>query len=180
MGVRPPTSSVKSDRREQRPDVLWTALVIIRIVVGICLAVMGGVAFGRAYTDGGGGMWIFGASSLLAGLGLTLSGILARYEPPPKLPVMEEVEEAIPAPDPVVPLLGALLVYKYKFIDHRQLQQALATQAQSVPRRRLGEVLVSERFITHQQLEEVVAFQQAAFVESSGRDSIVMKSNSTR
>lgn len=169
----PPALMLRPSRREQpqQPDVLWIMFVGFRIILGICLAVLGGIAFGRACTGGGIGMWTFGGITLLAGLGLTLSGIRARYQPPsPHFEPAKEEEEPAPTPEPVVPLLGALLVYKFGFLTHQRLQQALAEQTRSTPRRRLGEILVQDGFITAGQLEEVVAFQHAAFEESETKD----------
>jgi uncharacterized protein (DUF433 family) len=59
-------------------------------------------------------------------------------------------------------LLGAILLYKYRYITHKQLQQALAEQVNSQPRRKLGEVLVLKGFLTAAQLEEALDFQHSS------------------
>jgi hypothetical protein len=79
-------------------------------------------------------------------------------------------EESSEAKEPSMPLLGALLVYKYQLITHRQLREALEEQRKTVPRRRLGEILVLKGLITVRELEEVLSFQQSATLEEGASE----------
>ena len=96
----------------------------------------------------------------MVGLLLVLSGLYARSRPPGIIPQVIVREEAPEVQEPLVPLLGALLVYKYQLITHKQLREALEEQRKTVPPRRLGEILVLRGLITLHELEESLAFQQ--------------------
>jgi len=144
----------------QHPSLLWVAVVWLRVVLGLCLATAGGVAFGHAWTNESLPWWVVGGVTLLVGLLLVLSGLYARSRPPGVIPQVIVVEETPEAQEPLVPLLGALLVYKYQLITHKQLRDALEEQRKSVPRRRLGEILVLKGLITLPELEEALAAQQ--------------------
>ncbi len=139
----------------------WIAVVWGRVVVGLVLAGTGGAAFGHAWTTENTPMWWVGGITLLVGILFVLSGIYARSHPR-STPQPILVEEPAAAREPLVPLLGAILVYKYQYITQKQLQQALSEQGRTEPRRRLGEVLLLKGLMTAAQLEEALAFQQAA------------------
>lgn len=151
----------------QRPSLLWVAVVWFRVVFGLCLAAAGGVAFGHAWTNESLPWWGVGGITLLVGLLLVLSGLYARSRPAGVVPEVIVAEEAPEASEPLVPLLGALLVYKYQLITHKQLREALEEQRKTVPRRRLGEILVLRGLITLQELEEALAFQQPHVAEEA-------------
>ena len=144
----------------RHPSLLWVAVVWFRVVFGLCLATVGGVAFGHAWTSESLPWWGVGGITLLVGLLLVLSGLYARSRPPGIIPQVIVTEETPEAQEPLVPLLGALLVYKYQLITHKQLREALEEQRKTVPRRRLGEILVLRGLITLHELEESLAFQQ--------------------
>lgn len=150
----------RSGAGRHHPSLLWVAVVWFRVVFGLCLATAGGVAFGHAWTNESLPWWGVGGVTLLTGLLLVLSGLYARSRPPGVIPQVIVVEETPEAQEPLVPLLGALLVYKYQLITHKQLRDALEEQRKSVPRRRLGEILVLKGLITLPELEEALAFQQ--------------------
>jgi len=145
-------------RRRWR-GIVWVVVVWGRVVLGLLLAGTGGMAFGHAWTNDNTPMWWVGSITLLVGLLLVLSGIYARTRGAEAPVEVILPEQPAGAHEPLVPLLGAILVYKYQYITQKQLQQALAEQAQSQPRRRLGEILVLKGFLTASQLEEALNFQ---------------------
>ena len=135
-------------------------------MVGLTLAAVGGVAFGHAWTLENAPFWWVGAVTLLAGCLLVVSGLYARSRPAgvaPKAPVREE---PVQGGDALVSLLGALLVYKYQWITHKQLNEALQQQRKDrEDRRQLGDILVEMGAITQAQLYAALKFQH-----SLGRD----------
>lgn len=151
---------LRSSAEGRQPSALWVAVVWFRVVFGLCLATAGGVAFGHAWTNESLPWWGVGGITLLVGLLLVLSGLYARSQPPGVTPQVVIPEETPEAQEAVVPLLGALLVYKYQLITHKQLRDALEEQRKAVPRRRLGEILVLKGLITLRELEDALAFQQ--------------------
>jgi hypothetical protein len=156
------TLARQSGVRRRWHGIVWVVVVWGRVVLGLLLAGTGGMAFGHAWTNENTPMWWVGGITLLVGILLVLSGIYARTHAPEAPVEVILPEEPAGAQEPLVPLLGAILVYKYQYISHKQLQQALAEQAQSQPRRRLGEVLVLKGFLTATQLEEALNFQHSA------------------
>ncbi len=148
---------------EQRRDVVWAIVVWGRVAVGLMLAAIGGVAFGHAWTHEAAPFWWVGSITLLTGILLVLSGLYARSRPAGVAPDVVMREE-VPADqrEPLVPLLGALLLYKYQRISHRQLNDALEQQRKErKSRRRLGEILLARGAITPAQLEEALDFQRS-------------------
>jgi hypothetical protein len=147
--------------RKRWRGIVWVVVVWGRVVLGLVLAGAGGMAFGHAWTNDNIPMWWVGGITLLVGILLVLSGIYARTHAPAAPVEVVLPEEPAGAQEPLVPLLGAILVYRYQYISQKQLQQALAEQAQSRPRRRLGEILVLKGFLTAAQLEEALNFQHS-------------------
>lgn len=147
--------------RRRWSGIVWVVVVWGRVVLGLLLAGTGGMAFGHAWTNENTPMWWVGGITLLVGLLLVLSGIYARTHTPQAPVEVILPEEPAGAQEPLVPLLGAILVYKYQYITHKQLQQALVEQGQSQPRRRLGEILVLKGFLSAGQLEEALNFQHS-------------------
>lgn len=144
----------------QERDVVWVALVWGRVVVGLLLAATGGVAFGYAWTREYTPLWWVGAITLLVGALLLLSVRYTRTQPAGVVQHIAVPLAPTEEPEPVVPLLGAVLVYKYQRISHEQLNQALEQQRRETqPRRRLGEILLAMGVITRSQLEEALAYQ---------------------
>jgi len=145
----------------QERDVVWMVLVWGRVVVGLVLAATGGVAFGHAWTREYAPLWWVGAITLLVGILLVLSGLYARSRPADTTPQVVMPEETPQPQEPLVPLLGALLVYKYQRITHKQLNEALEQQRKErQDRRRLGEILLAMGAITKPQLEEALEHQR--------------------
>ncbi len=151
----------------RREDRVWTAVVWLRLVLGLVLAGGGGAAMGHAWTSESTPWWGVGGTTLMVGVLMVLSGVYARSHPRGVVPHVIVTEESSEAKEPSMPLLGALLVYKYQLITHRQLREALEEQRKTVPRRRLGEILVLKGLITVRELEEVLSFQQSATLEEA-------------
>ncbi len=144
------------------PGGIWVAVLWGRVIVGLALAATGGVAFGHAWTNEDMPMWWVGGISLCVGVLLVLSGAYAKSRPPRHPPVEIIVPpKSVSAAEPLVPLLGAILVFKFRYITQKQLSQALAEQVHSEPHRRLGEILVLKGALTAAQLEEALALQQS-------------------
>jgi hypothetical protein len=63
--------------------------------------------------------------------------------------------------EPVVPLLGALLVYKYQYVTQQQLNRALGRQRkEGREKRRIGEILVGMKVVSSSQLQEALEHQR--------------------
>ena len=146
----------ESEEGKQEPvrDVLWITTTWGRVVLGLALAAIAGVSFGHAWTNENMSLWVVGGVTLLTGVLLVLSGLYVRSQPKPR-PAPSEEEEG----EPLVPLLGALLVYKYQLISHAQLQHALEEQRRST--RLIGEILVNQGAVTEEQLQVALAHQQS-------------------
>jgi hypothetical protein len=145
-----------------RAAALWVAVLWARAILGIVLAAIGGVAFGQAWANESVPWWAVGGITLLAGALLVLSGLYARSHPPRVSARVIVEEEPAESQEPQMPLLGALLVYKYHLITRAQLEDALREQKRTKPRRRLGEILVLKGLITVSELEEALAFQDSS------------------
>jgi hypothetical protein len=93
---------------------------------------------------------------------LILSGLYARSRPPGATPDFVAPPEPHPAgQEPLVPLLGALLVYKYQRISHEQLEEALDRQREERGRWRLiGEILVDMGAVAPSDVEEALVYQR--------------------
>lgn len=90
-----------------------------------------------------------GGISLLTGVLLILSAVYTRgHHPDLALPAAGAPEEMAEESGPAAPLLGALLVYKYRLITDEQLKRALEEQRKRPGQRRLGEILLDMGLIT--------------------------------
>jgi len=136
----------------------WSVVLWGRVIVGLSLAVAGGVAFGHAWTREYAPLWWVGGISLLTGILVLLSVVYARSRPPAVSFETAVREASTQAQEPLVPLLGALLVYKYQVISHKHLTQALARQ--KTEKRLLGELLVDMKLITRAQLRQALDYQE--------------------
>ena len=111
-----------------------------RLGFGLGLAACAGVVFGYAWTLQSTTWWWVGAATLLSGLLLVLSGILARGH----------------LPRGPAPFLGELLVFK-GWITDGQLADALVRQHHThAP---LGQILVEMKAITPSQLGQALEEQ---------------------
>jgi len=141
--------------------VVWVIVVWARVVMGLILGAVGGVAFGHAWTNSSAPWWWVGAISLLGGVLLLLSGLYARSRPPGVTPDIVVRQEHPNEQEVVVPLLGALLIYKYQCLTHRELDEALREQREQGPGRRLiGQILVDMGAITTAQLDTALEHQR--------------------
>lgn len=138
---------------------LWVTVVWARVVVGLGLAAIGGVAFGHAWTNDRGPMWWVSGITLLSGILLLLSGLYARSHPPGVKADVVFRDEPPEQQEAVVPLLGALLVYKYHLITQEQLNEALEEQRGSS--RRIGEILLEKGLITESELKRALEYQRS-------------------
>lgn len=137
---------------------------------GAALVVLGAVLYANAGSEGGvsvirASMWAFASGSALC-----VAGLYGRWTGPV---AGESAGEAAPvaSDDFLVPLLGALLVYRYRVLTEEQLQRALEQQRREGPNRRLlGEILLDMGLVTARQLETALAYQQEeARRKSAGR-----------
>lgn len=153
-----PTEAGRSRARE----LLWVVVVWGRLVIGLALAAIAGVVFGHAWTSARGSLWWVGGITLLTGGLLILSCLYTRCrveELPVELEILAQPEAAR---EPLVPLLGALLVYKFRYLSHEQLNRALLKRRTEYRgQRRLGQVLVEMGYITQSQLQEALDLQES-------------------
>ncbi len=64
--------------------------------------------------------------------------------------------------EPLVPMLGALLVYRYQALSEGQLQRALEQQRrEGRDRRLLGEILLEMGYVSPAQLRKALEYQQS-------------------
>ncbi len=163
MDPRSPEGERSSASVQAPPrDIVWAIVIWGRVLLGLILAMVGGTAFGHAWTREYAPFWWVGAITLLTGILLVLSGLYARTRPPGTTPEVLMREELAEGREPVVPLLGAVLLYKYQRITQRQLNEALEQQRKETGenRRRLGEILLAMGAITRRQLDEALEHQR--------------------
>jgi hypothetical protein len=132
----------------------------IRIVFGLALVAEGGVLFADARMHyGGHGAWM-GLAALAAGSLLGISGLYGFLA---QARGANAAADALPAtPERAVPMLGALLVYKYRLVTEEQLAEALGIQRRAAePRPRLGSILLEMGLLTMAQLQEALAYQRS-------------------
>jgi len=153
---------VETGGREEQHKELSAQSAWGRTAFGLAMGVGGGVAFGHAWVARYAISWWVGALSVLAGVLLVLSAVSATR----RSGEQARVEKAVPLRyleqrEPVVPLLGALLVYKYRMLTQEQLSRALEEQFRSsAEKRRLGEILLEMEMVTEEQLETVLEHQR--------------------
>jgi hypothetical protein len=152
--------------RAEGSSLTWMAVVWGRVVVGLALATVGGAAFGHAWTREETPSWSVGGISLLTGTLLALSGFHARSRPPGVAADVVTGTEPDGEYEPVVPLLGAILVHKYRWITQQQLDYALEQQRREGPGRpRLGEILLDTGAISLSRLEQALEHQRMLLQE---------------
>jgi len=151
-----------------RRDTLLLAVIWGRVVVGLGMAGTAGLAFGHAWTKEYAPMWWVGGISLCAGVLLVLSGLHARSDAIKLSAETALTTRTSPTGEPLVPLLGALLIYKYQLITHKQLADALAQQRKS--KALLGQILLGMALITEAQLEAALEHQRSYIAERHAAD----------
>jgi len=157
-------------RRREPTDTVSSALVKAQLVVGAALAGVAGPLFAHAIVTHYTASWWIGGTCLATGVVLILAGLTSSKRRAQELlsrqadgaGAQEETSRAGSPRDPTMPMLGALLVYKYGVITEAQLQRALAEQRRlGEPRPRLGEVLLDLGLVTDLQLRKALAYQRS-------------------
>ena len=140
-------------------------LLTVRVAIGLVAAAAGGAGLPCAPPEPLRLPWQGAAAAvLLTGLYLVLSGVvarraLARRSAP--VPAAERASDDADEPDVLLPMLGALLVYKFRRLSEAKLYKALeAQQNQGKGRRMLGDILLDMGFVTPAQLRQALDYQQ--------------------
>jgi len=158
------TSGSMAREEEEHKERLSARAVWGRTGLGLVMGVGGGTAFGHAWAKSYALSWWIGSLSVLAGVLLVLSTVRASSRA-----AREAQEEGLGVRpgqlwgerEPLVPLLGALLVYKYQALTQEQLARALEEQLREDRRsRRLGEILLEMQMVTESQLAEALDHQR--------------------
>jgi hypothetical protein len=100
-------------------------------------------------------------AAILVGAALSLSGVYAIYarSRPADSPLVGDLPMGREAS---VPLLGALLVYKYHLLTEEELEQALEVQrSQGTSTRRIGGVLLDMGLISSADLQKALDYQRS-------------------
>ena len=128
------------------------------------------MAFGHAWVARHAIWWWVGVLSVLAGVLLVLSAVSATRRGREQAREKEVVPlRHLDEREPVVPLLGALLVYRYRMLTQEQLSRALEEQLRDDrQKRRLGEILLEMEMVTEEQLEEVLEQQRLYLGQMGG------------
>lgn len=137
------------------PAILWA-----RVVLGLALAATAGVAFGQAWENQRTSMWGLGGVALATGVVLIVTGLRTRRPVLPLKVEEEEPERPRAEEEKLMPMLGALLVYKFQWVSEHQL--AVALEKQRKTKQRLGEMLVEAGLITEAQLRKALEYQRSA------------------
>jgi hypothetical protein len=124
----------------------------LQLALGLILAIAAGCAFGHACTARQELWWWVGTVALLSGLLLILSTIHASR----RIELALRSSGGTAEWEGSAPLLGEILV-SYSLISWDDLNRALAKQRTT--RKRLGQILVDMRLITHAELAEVLEEQ---------------------
>jgi hypothetical protein len=134
------------------------------MVVGVVLAVVAGLILAHALTTGYAPSWWSGGICLLTGIVLVVAGLVSARARRREITLgaAEPVKAAEKPRDPTVPMLGALLAYKYQFVTENQLRRALEVQKkQGANKQRLGDILVSMGLLTRDQLQKALDYQRS-------------------
>jgi len=148
-----------------KPDTITSILVMGQVAVGIALAATAGPVFAHAMTGESTMLWIIGGVCLVTGVALAAAGLTSSRR---RVQSLLRRKPRAPAPeqsrDPTVPMLGALLVYKYQVITEAQLQRALEQQHKAKRKGRnmmLGEVLLEMGMVKEPQLRAALDYQRS-------------------
>ena len=136
-------------------------------LVGPAVFVIGCGAWALIPLDKSTPAWWIGASFFaLSGLFLSL---LTRRTQPARRPRAAAPPPSQPDPngrrfddqDVAVPMVGALLAFRFRFINEWQLEKALAVQRkQRKPRQSLGRILLDMGLVTQSQLQRALDYQK--------------------
>jgi hypothetical protein len=139
-------------------------LLLARVIAGLAVTAVACGALGRLWTEHPSATWWSLIAGVLAtGLYLVFSGLRqARARSSRAGPAPHSDSDAPGEVDVLMPMLGALLVYKHRVITEGQLQKALGVQGKERKhRRRLGEILLDMGAVNRSQLKQALDHQQA-------------------
>jgi len=163
-GTRNVTSSRQTNTvgvSGQQRNQAGRALALLQAALGLILCGAGGAALALGPLHPRSQMWwALAGAAALAGLCLVLTH---RRSPRPALTSAGAASAPDPPrqPDVLVPMLGALLAFKFRFINEWQLQKALDLQRRDRKhQRRLGSILIDLGFITRAQLDQALQAQR--------------------
>ena len=150
-----------SEGRTARPGLLRLVAAWSRLVLGLAFVGEGGVLYADARTHWAGhGSWV-GAVAALAGALVGLSGICGIHAHL-RSPKPNTSEDLPVEPEPSLPLLGAILIYKFRFISEDQLAAALEVQRKGgPPRRLLGGILLDMGALSMAELQQALSYQRS-------------------
>jgi hypothetical protein len=145
------------------------------MLAGLVAFGLGGVGLATAPLHHRPLAWWYAASALLlTGISLIASGSRGKLRPrldSGSAPAGSE--HALGRdPDVLVPMLGALITYKYRWINEWQLEKVLETQRkQHKQRKRLGDILLEMGLVTRSQLGIALDYQAAHLHDKRARTS---------
>ena len=144
----------------RKRGAVWLLATWMQLVIGFGLVGEGAVLYAHARAQEAGPSWLLGMVAILSGAVLSLSGIYTIY--------VHSRQERTPAGDlPVggeasVPLLGALLVYKYRLLTEEQLEEALELQRkEGTGKRRIGGILLDMGLVSSADLRKALDYQRS-------------------
>lgn len=143
------------------PGLGWLIITWGRLVVGLALVGEGGFLYADARTQAGGpSLWV-GVIAVALGAVLSVSGVYSLYARGRAQGITVPI--GTPSrPEPAMPMLGALLVYKYQALGEEQLEKALDQQRrEGANKRRIGEILLDMGFISAADLQKALEYQRA-------------------
>jgi hypothetical protein len=148
-----------------RPDAVTAAIVKAQVLVGVALAAIAGPVFAHAMTAKSVMLWVIGGICLMTGVVLAVAGLTSSKR---RMQALLRPESRAPQSgeerDPSMPMLGALLVYKYKVISEAQLERALELQRREKRKGRnvlLGELLLEMGLAKEGQLRAALDYQRS-------------------
>jgi hypothetical protein len=149
-----------------KPDTLSALLVKAQMAVGIALGAVAGPVFAHAVVTQQVASWWVGGICVFTGVVLTVAGLTSSKRRAQRLlvsakPSDGKQSEGEPEPSgPGVPMLGALLVYKYQVLTEAQLARVLAVQQKRKDQPRLGQLLLEMGLVTKSQLYAALDYQR--------------------
>jgi hypothetical protein len=142
-----------------------TALDVGPVAAGTAFVLVAVLAFQKGLVTGWVASWRVGAFCLATGAGLLAWGLVSMRRRGRSTAPLSQSPAVVIRRDPTMPMLGALLVYKYRAITEGQLQRAMEFQRKQKRRGRellLGQVLSQEMgLVSSSQLREALEFQQS-------------------
>jgi hypothetical protein len=164
-------NSSHSDQKQVGRSSLWTAANWVGVIIGIALVAEGGVLYAHARMDEGGPLWIVGAIAILVGALMALPGVVSICRS--RIPEIIIAEPLPGTAEQTLPMLGALLVYKYRLVTEEQLEKALEVQRKDGPNRRLlGGVLLDMGLISSTELQTALEHQRSLVERKPQPDSL--------